>query len=100
MDSAGYAVLLLDVELGESVSYSISLQKPKSTLDGRGLLKISLGRSIDNVSHLETLNGLILQDYFPKTESYFANTAEAVSASDGSHMTSSLLGTSVVSKHR
>ena len=75
-------------------------EKQKSTLDGRGLLNISLGRSINDVSHLETLDGLILLDDSSKTESYLANATEAVSASDGGHMTSSLLGTSVVSKHR
>ena len=74
------------------------LQKQaKSTLDGRGLLKISLRRSIDNVSHLEALDGLILDDDTNFPRPYLSDAAEAVSASDGSHMTSSLLRTSVVS---
>ena len=53
MDSAGDAVLELHVELGEGVR----------GVHG-GLAKISLGRGIDDVAHVEALDGLVLRDLF------------------------------------
>ena len=53
MDSAGDAVLELHVELGEGVR----------GVHG-GLAKISLGRGIDDVAHVEALDGLVLGDLF------------------------------------
>ena len=57
MDSAGDAVLELHVELGEGVR----------GVHG-GLAKISLGRGIDDVTHVEALDGLVLGDLFFKTK--------------------------------
>ena len=53
MDSAGDAVLELHVELGEGVR----------GVHG-GLAKISLGRGIDDVAHVEALDALVLGDLF------------------------------------
>ena len=69
-----------------------------STLVDRGILNISLGRSINHVSNLETLDGLILWLRRKDKSPYLTDATVAVSASDGSNMTSTLLGTTVISR--
>ena len=63
MDGAGHAVLLLDVQLGESVLYALTTTIAKTTLVDGSVANISLRRGIHNVSHLETLHGLILRPH-------------------------------------
>ena len=60
VDGAGHAVLLLDVQLGQSVLYNDHSTQLPTLIDG-GVTDISLGGGVDNVSHLETLDGLILR---------------------------------------
>lgn len=60
VDSAGHAVLLLDVQLRKSIFFPLTTPC-KTTFVNRGITDITLGRSVDNVSHLETLDGLILE---------------------------------------
>ena len=63
VDGAGHAVLLLDVQLGESVLYALTTTIAKTTLVDGSVANISLRRGIHNVSHLETLHGLILRPH-------------------------------------
>ena len=99
MDSTRHTVLLLNIELGKSVLYrSRPLEEP--TLVDGGVANISLRGGIDNISDLETLHSLILHDQNQESETYLTNAATAMRASDGVDMTSSLLGTSVVSTNR
>ena len=60
VDSAGHAVLLLDVQLRKSIFCKSAFARETTIVD-RGIADITLGGGIDNVSHLETLDGLILQ---------------------------------------
>ena len=75
MDTAGDAEDLLDEELWESI-----------LIISGGLANISLRRSIDNISNSETLDSFVL-----------ANASTAVSASDILHVTTAMLGSTVVS---
>lgn len=67
------------------------------TIIDRGVTNISLRRGIHDISDLETFHGLILLSNFLIQTIHLSDTATAVSASDGLDMTSSLLGTSVIS---
>ena len=68
-----------------------------STLIDRGVANISLGGGVDNVSHLETLDGLILAHEPETRTAHLADATTAVGASDGIHVASTFLGTTVVS---
>ena len=52
MDSAGNAVLLLDIDLGQVESLGVLVSEV--------VADVSLGGSIEHVSHLESLDGLVL----------------------------------------
>ena len=75
VDSAGDAVLELDVDLGDS-----------EVIESGVFLKISLGRAIDHISDGVSFNGFIL-----------GGQTTAVGANDGLNVTSTLLGSSVIS---
>ena len=75
VDSAGDAVLELDVDLGDG-----------EVIEGGVFLKISLGRAVDHISDGVSLNGFI-----------FRGQSTAVSADDGLNVASTLLGSSVIS---
>ena len=72
-------------------------QNAKGTLVDGGVANISLGRSVHDVSNLETLHGLILAHEPETRTAHLADATTAVGATDGVHVTSSLLGTTVIS---
>ena len=72
-------------------------QNAKGTLVDGGVANISLGRSVHDVSNLETLHGLILAHEPETRTAHLADATTAVGASDGIHVASTLLGTTVVS---
>ena len=74
-------------------------QNAKGTLVDGGVANISLGRSVHDVSNLETLHGLILRAHTHFPSLYLADATTAVGAADGVHVTSSLLGTTMVSSN-
>ena len=71
----------------------------KRTLVNGSVADISLGRRVHDVSHLETLHGLILRAHAHFPSLYLADATTAVGAADGVHVTSSLLGTTMVSSN-
>ena len=74
-------------------------QNAKGTLVDGGVANISLGRSVHDVSNLETLHGLILAHEPETRTAHLADATTAVGAADGVHVTSSLLGTTMVSSN-
>ena len=76
VDAAGHAVIVLDIDLG---------QVEVLLVIGGVLLNISSGGAINHLSHLETLDGLVL-----------GHAARAVHAPDNVRMTLVLLPSSVV----
>ena len=97
MHSTRYTVLLLNVELREGVLWTLIPITARTSID-RCITNISLRRGIDDVTHLETLDGLILRASNKLLTTNLANAAEAMCAAHRLYMTSTHLGTSMVSK--
>ena len=77
VNTASYAVLLLDVDLG---------QTEVSSLESKVVFDVSLGRAVHQVAHLESLDGFVLGDE-----------SGAVVAADGLCKSLVLLASSVIS---
>ena len=83
--------------LGRVYSSPLPYLSPNLTFIDRSITNISLGGSINHVSHLETLDGLILFLIEQLHNLYLSYTTEAVGATNRVHMTSSLLRTTMIS---
>ena len=99
MDSTGDAVLHLNVELRKGVVYMVKKRGRPHTGNDRSFLDISLGGTIDKISDVESLDGLILMEdeHERNGRRYLANTTVAVGATDSLDMATAFLGTTSVS---
>lgn len=93
VDSTAYAVVVLDVSLGQNVFSSLGSKSA-------GLSKISDGRGLNYATNLEALDGLILKDlslHILISGIYLGRKAVASVTIDTSNVTSSVLRASVIS---